>query len=457
VKTLAIAPPSYSLPPATLAHTRHYMPVREGSADKPVLIFDAFARVDPADRLTVVWPVDVAADESETALLDVLLRDLGFLGRAESWVEAQRLTEWDGEINCVPGALSLDSETGELREPVGLIAPLPAADYADWRSETISSLGLTTTKPSKAKRQVLATLPERLIDALSLDTGDIQAARWNRPPGARVITYQRPNGCFAPNRRRTVGTRARMLRAQPTTARLALAGRPLPRMEDAVRIGELVRMAAMKQAEYLGEGIPPVLSGHELSGDSCHGHAFFLPEANDDGRIDHVLVHAADGLDSISLRALDRIVRLWQHEGAEWQVLLERYGQQEDFRDLAYMGSSAAWESATPYLHPWFCKRQFNTEDQIRRECHERGLPEPELLERLAAVRIKGRDRRPVHFHRFRTKRGLRQPDTQGSFWRLVFPEPVVGPLALGFGCHYGLGVYRRADCAQRNGPECPP
>ena len=38
------------------------------------------------------------------------------------------------------------------------------------------------------------------------------------------------------------------------------------------------------------------------------------------------------------------------------------------------------------------------------------------------------------------------QPDTRGSFWRLSFPTPIDGPLALGFGCHYGLGLFRRLD-----------
>jgi len=37
----------------------------------------------------------------------------------------------------------------------------------------------------------------------------------------------------------------------------------------------------------------------------------------------------------------------------------------------------------------------------------------------------------------------LHQPDRLGSFWRLTFPEPVAGPLALGFGCHFGLGLFK--------------
>lgn len=61
----------------------------------------------------------------------------------------------------------------------------------------------------------------------------------------------------------------------------------------------------------------------------------------------------------------------------------------------------------------------------------------------MDTVQVGGRERRPVHFHRFRSKRGLTQPDTHGSFWRLTFTEPVPGPLALGFACHFGLGLFR--------------
>lgn len=57
----------------------------------------------------------------------------------------------------------------------------------------------------------------------------------------------------------------------------------------------------------------------------------------------------------------------------------------------------------------------------------------------------KNRKRRPIHFQRFRSRRGLAQPDRLGSFWRLTFPEPIAGPLALGFACHYGLGLFKPA------------
>ncbi|MHB8391934.1 MAG: type I-G CRISPR-associated protein Csb2, partial [Acidobacteriaceae bacterium] len=87
-------------------------------------------------------------------------------------------------------------------------------------------------------------------------------------------------------------------------------------------------------------------------------------------------------------------------------------------------------------------KKKFAIEHQIRRECMERGLPEIARITHFPTVRIRGRELRPIHFHRFRSKRGLTQPDTRGSFWRIEFAKPVRGPLALGFGCHFGLGLF---------------
>jgi CRISPR-associated protein Csb2 len=34
-----------------------------------------------------------------------------------------------------------------------------------------------------------------------------------------------------------------------------------------------------------------------------------------------------------------------------------------------------------------------------------------------------------------------RQPDQQGSFWRLTFPTPVQGPVVMGWGRFWGMGI----------------
>lgn len=448
VERLAEQPPVYSLPQAVRTHSRHYMP--QGKVDKKSgreatsLIFDAFVRLDPEAELIIAWP-DLELEPEEIKLLDHLLSRLGFLGRAESWVEAARVTDFAGEINCRPSELSVDMESGEALEPVRLITPTTAAEYQAWRPEMIAEHGLDRPKLKKAEKQLLATLPEQLLHAFQCETGDLQAAGWSSPPGARFITYQRPYGIFRPQ----PGTirRKETPAARITTARLVLWGKPQPRIEDAIRIGELCRIAAISRAgKLLGKDkVPSVLSGHGMEKDHRHGHAFYLPEdADRDGRVDHILVYAKDGLSGAPLRALSALTRLWTPDGKEWQVTLEQFGPVEELSGSPCLEKARDWVSVTPYLHPWFRKKSFTVADQLRRECRERGLPEPEVT--ILETPYEGLDqrrRRPVHFHRFRsTPRRLRQPDTRGQFVHLKFPEAIMGPLALGFGCHFGLGVF---------------
>lgn len=230
-----------------------------------------------------------------------------------------------------------------------------------------------------------------------------------------------------------------------TVVRFALVDRPLPRVEETLRIGECFRRAVMSVAgDLLGETkIPSVLSGHDLPSGNRHAHAFYLPEdGNDDGRIDCVTVYLPDGIGLDCHRVLARLTRLWNANGRKWRLVLEHMGEVGECQMSPLFGSGTTWMSQTPYLHPWHVKKNFTIQDQILRECRERSLPEVAKFESLPSIRINGRERSPIHFHRFRSKRGLVQPDTHGSFWRIQFTEPVQGPLALGFGCHFGLGMF---------------
>lgn len=259
----------------------------------------------------------------------------------------------------------------------------------------------------------------------------------SRAPGIRQETGGRgDSGCRWPTE------------ARPPLARYAVHGMSLFRLEDAVCFGELLRRGLMGRAKReLGEDrIPPVLSGHGTTG---HAHAFFLPEAHDSGtglsgRVHHTIVFAHAGFDRDTVEVLDRLRELREVDGRGWQLVLEGIGDREAFRS-PFLTTAAEWVSVTPYLHPWHRKPRFDASEQIRRECRERGLPEVASLEPIDEVLVAGRALRPIDFHRFRSKRGLSQPDRHGSFWRLRFAEPVRGPVALGFACHFGLGLFEPA------------
>jgi CRISPR-associated protein Csb2 len=453
---LATEPPQYRLPDAVHFHTRHYMPVR----DKPSLVFDAFAQVGREEELIVHWP-ELNLERDQVGLLDELIEVMGYLGRAESWVDARRREDWRGACNCYPSEEAVDRVTGEVKgDLVTLWLPVAPRVYAQLqaaqraaalaqeraelhrrRAHAIAEGRKTKlSDPAKAAipRAVAQTLPEDWLAAISLDTGELQAAGWSAPPAARQMYYLRPKDALRFMAVSPAAHRTREPDREITTARFALYAKPRPAITDAVRVGETLRLAVMGRARRLfGDNIPASLSGHDLPAGNRHGHAFFLPEKDHDGRIGHLLVHAPGGLDVRAQTALAELKAVRTREGTEWKLLLEGLSDADGFPGSVLTIASARWESVTPYLHPWHRKRGFDLPEQVARECRLRGLPEPTVVQHAPPGKP-----RTLDFRRFRSKNILQQPDRQGCFLRLEFAEPLRGPLALGFACHFGLGLF---------------
>lgn len=429
IESLAQELPEYCLPVASHSHTRHYMP--KFAAGKSSLVLDAFAAVQRNDPLTVVWP-NINLPDVQRELLDELLAVMGYLGRAESWVEAKRLTKAP-MVNCKPDTTSLDTETGELKgEIITLQAALPMAEYLALREKFLAD--------NKTAKKLAKTLPKTLLAALSVDTTDLRKQGWNQPPAARKVSYLRPVDALRPHY-----ATPRIEIPAATTATFIVIGKPLPRVEHSLRIGELMRVAVMSKCKHiLGEdNIPAIFSGHGMPDSNRHQHAFYLPfDHNNDGYIDRIVVHVPVGMEQQQQQIVTQVNKIWSRDGSQWRLILESIGNTDSTPTLTQ--PSQAWQSITPYLHPWHVKKQFDITAQLRRECRERGLPEPARLEMLAEIIVgKSQPRRAIQFKRFRNRRSLTQPDRSGSFWRIEFPAPVAGPLALGFACHYGLGLFK--------------
>ncbi len=159
----------------------------------------------------------------------------------------------------------------------------------------------------------------------------------------------------------------------------------------------------MSRAKHVcGEdSIPCIFSGHDMPEGNRHRHAFYLPwDSNRDGHIDRMLVHVPDGMRAEARRIVEGVGRLWSRDGGEWRLVLESIGRAEIANALTQ--PSKVWESITPHLHPWHVKKRFDVAAQIKRECRERGLPEPAILEPFNEVEVgRNRKRRPIHFPSF--------------------------------------------------------
>lgn len=429
-----------------LSHSRHYMPSKGG---KRTLVFDAFARLSPDDPIVYGWP-DITLDDANVRLLDALLEAMGYLGRAESWVHAQRIA-WNGIFNCLPEAPEIDSETGDVTgEIVRVLTPLPPARYAEFRAGQLAG-------NKKLAAKVERSLPVDWLDALSLDTADIQAAGWSLPPAARVVRYRRPLDALPAVARRSA-PRVTRRQADPrmmTTARYRIYGKPLPRVEDAVRVGEAFRLAVMGCAKRLlgVDSLPRELSGHDRPQDNCHDHAFWLADPDERGEVAHFLVHVPGGIGSEASRVLTSLQFVRYGDGDPLRVMLEGLGTATMFQELTPLTrASTVWRSVTPYLHPWHVKKpQLRSPEtlhdailaQLRREWGARGpgLPSIRDFREVPERNFAGRSLSAIRFHRIRRKRGLVQPDTRGRLIEIEFEAPVTGPIALGFGCHFGLGL----------------
>ena len=256
--------------------------------------------------------------------------------------------------------------------------------------------------------------------------------------------------------------------------RLTLSGRLLPPVADTLRWGDVARRAAMSHYGRLNGGrTSPELSGKDPGGRPLRGHrhTFYLPTDEDgDGYLDHLTLVTPGGLDVTELAAVASIDALsLGGMRLEVRVSIEGIGVVGDFRDtLPIFGMSSKWRSLTSYVLPRHVKfrgpRDANgrrrmvdgPEDQVRHEVETRWPERPRL------IRVERRDaREPIRPMMAGSAEGLlpfeffRHRNTGsnggGAFnFLLEWTEPVAGPVALGFSCHYGLGLFVPASILAR-------
>lgn len=246
-------------------------------------------------------------------------------------------------------------------------------------------------------------------------------------------------------------------RSNPTVARYALAGSVLPRLTDSLFIGERMRRALMSKSEGLGENehALPVFSGKEPDGTALkknHVHAFYLPTDEDgDLKLDHINVYSSTGFDERAQMALYRVNKLWGSGGHDIYTVLIGLGEAEDYGGFderkgqtPQLAPSRIWVSSTPYLLTRHPKKngKDSPEAQLRVELARRELPEPIKIDRLDYTTVSNKKISWLEFRRIRTKGEGRLADPRGYGFRIEFPTVVPGPIALGYGCHFGLGQF---------------
>lgn len=414
--------PVFHLPDSRSGHTRHYMPTRDPAA--PNLVFDTFQVVPREQRVWVGWR-QARLSPRQREILRVLVERMGYLGRVESWVDGT-LAEHMPEPNCWP----VEDGRESLEEPDSATVPVMVA-----------------------KRPLQ-------LEQLLVETADLRKRRLLVPPGSAWVRYRIPG--FG---------RAAAARAQPppvvaglgavSVARYLLQGKVLPPVTEVLSVGDAARLAAMSWFGRLhGRDRPsPVLSGKDATGAPLQGHrhAYYLPtDEDEDGRVDHLTVWAREGFPREELEALAAIPELkWGgSQDSTVRLTLLGFAHEALAERIAprLFGPARRWVSFTPFVlvrHSKLKKETAEGEtrvrlvdgpmDQLKRELDHHGYP-------VEGVRLRELAPGRVHWVEFRRRRRSGPAPAGGAYgFELTFPHEVKGPVALGYACHYGLGLFMAA------------
>lgn len=433
---------AFHLPPATLSHTRHWMPLDSTDESKRTKVFDAFVSLAHDAEVVLHWPNANLTDGRQT--LALLLSQFGYFGRAESWCAARLLSEFDArQINCAPGSASAGQESVRVL----------TADPATWNEWAFKSRKVVRPDP-----------PWNLL----AETADLHMERWSDPPGSKWVNYARPADCFAPQKAGKRLPRFSSSARTFTVARYVIDATVLPLVTETLPLAEQARRSLLATCKNLARRsdssladsdiwpLAPALWGKNEQAQPRigHQHAFFLPADEDgDGRLDHLTIFALMGFNALERQALDKLRRLPFSDGDPLRLLLVGLGDRQDFR-AALLDESTVWSSVTPFVVTRYPKvrgsKRDRPEDYASPQAFVRHVLRQELQRRpdlppasVEAEEFIGPQRlRSIQFQRFRQKQGDDGGRRPAGGFRITFTAPVRGPLCLGHSCHFGLGLF---------------
>jgi CRISPR-associated protein Csb2 len=353
-----------------------------------------------------------------------------------------------------------------------------------------------TKQRKKIEAKCLEKLPAHVLAVLSADTNELQKEGWSHPPGTFDVRYVRPATQLVEPRASAPPVSSA---ETPTVARFLVTSRVKPQARFALYFAETVRASVLSWVGRLNDGhVDEALVGRkdgEVAKEN-HKHLHIFCETSDTGQhIVSVVVYAPEGLSPEVQLALRQPGRMIHGRGAQ-SVSLALItmsttalvaGFDSTLARSSLFATSRRWTSTTPFVSTRFTKKgKLHTmpdgveafdgssatgelvsifgagqivdggtpaivgdavSDLLRLldENHP-GAKLVRLIKRRVVEPHDGTSARATACGEFRTSRrdgkGARGAAYPAAF-ELTFAEPFTGPLALGYGAHFSLGLFR--------------
>ena len=240
-----------------------------------------------------------------------------------------------------------------------------------------------------------------------------------------------------------------------------------PHVKNTILVGSLFKKSVLSVHKKLNPGNHSItFSGRNNDGSIMHdnhSHAHYIPtDEDDDGFLDTLTVISSRGFSTEEHNTLKHVRHIYDGKNVDCETILIMQGRIDTFR-IPMFGRSRRWRSLTPYTLSKHIKIMSGgrirngPESQIADEIMKRGLPNARVLVYDGKTKMLGHSslgtygqtihsgeidigRFPaISFRRYR-KDGL---VGIGSYAiRLEFDTDVQGPISLGHGSHYGMGLF---------------
>ena len=256
-----------------------------------------------------------------------------------------------------------------------------------------------------------------------------------------------------------------------------MSGRPLP-LESCLALTSSVRKAVCVTSD---DSVADLLCGHEPDGTpTARPHVAFLPLANVGHRHSDAQIHGfaivlprdlPNSLRSSILIGIGRLRKVWNNEATlegrhlafDWRVrAVTGQDRLKTLQPLTYLSSSCHWATVTPVVFGHFLRRPNDSRTRriIAECCASIGLPAPVRIEVSPVSQLPGAPLssafpslsakgKPVWttFREGRHQLPRKLPDGTAVRMRyhvaIEFDVPVRGPVILGAGRYFGMGLFR--------------
>ncbi len=400
------------------------------SSSLPVqLIYDEFVVMNPGDSVFIGWE-NITLEAEQKKLLSELLSFLNYLGRSESWVNATLYEDSSGiDWNCYP-VENYDKYNKDIEmQDIPVAVPMTKIDY--------------DKKPFYIKQEGKSVKLEWL-DSLMLRTDEMINEKLSIPPAMQYKIYKRRTDCFHQQN----GHDELKAKNNITAVLYALDSKILPLVTETIGLSEKVHVKLMGiQKRFIGDrsAVSQKFSGRNPDGSFLvgHKHIYILPlDINEDGRIDHILITCKEPFDSSELSVLDHLNSIWQSGGRpDIHCIPIQWGAMKE--DITVCEVGTIFKSVTPFVPTrHYRKGRGNYEqwlaNEVKHEAKNHSLPEPIAVRKLEKSDKKGHSYYWLEFKRNRKGDAIRH----GYGFEIEFSVPIIGPFSIGYGAHFGLGLF---------------